>query len=154
ASGPDTISVLPHAPSQAARRWLLKMHGCRSKPSDIVLTREDYLRYEQRRVALAGIVQAMLLTRHMLFVGFSLNDDNFHKVADAVRRARDPKQQGRSRFGTVLKLAREPYVEELWKDELSFISMGDERARKLEIFLDFVLAHTPIDPAHFLGHRF
>jgi hypothetical protein len=28
-----------------------------------------------RRAALAGIVQALLVTRHMLFVGFSLRDD-------------------------------------------------------------------------------
>ena len=29
----------------------------------------------------------MLITKHMLFVGFSLNDDNFHKIMDAVRAA-------------------------------------------------------------------
>ncbi len=126
ASGAGTVSVLPHAPRHGVDRWLLKMHGCVGRPSDIVLTREDYLRYEQRRVALTGIVQAMLLTRHMLFVGFSLNDEDFHKVADAVRRARDPDERNRSQFGTVLKLAREPYVEELWRDELGFVSMGGE----------------------------
>jgi len=170
ASGAGTVSVLPHAPRHGVDRWLLKMHGCVGRPSDIVLTREDYLRYEQRRVALTGIVQAMLLTRHMLFVGFSLNDEDFHKVADAVRRARDPDERNRSQFGTVLKLAREPYVEELWRDELGFVSMGGElpadqgdadrrrtfmeRGRKLEIFLEFILAHAPVDPAHFLASRF
>ncbi len=30
---------------------------------------------------------SMLITSHMLFVGFSLNDDNFHKVADGVKKA-------------------------------------------------------------------
>src|SRR5262249_6692238 len=126
ASGPGSVSVLPHDPRQGVTRWLLKMHGCVTRPADIVLTRADYLRYEERRSALAGIVQAMLLTRHMLFVGFSLNDENFHKVAYAVRRARDPAARSRSRFGTVLKLADEPFVEELWRDELGFISMGPE----------------------------
>jgi hypothetical protein len=170
AAGKDRVSVLPHEPRPEAGRWLLKMHGCVTKPSDIVLTREDYLRYEERRAALAGIVQAMLLTRQMLFVGFSLNDDNFHKVADAVRRARDPdpERHPRARFGIVLKLFREPFVEELWKDELGFVAMGAElpadaadrtrtlaaRARRLEIFLDYVLAHAPIDPAHFMAGRF
>ena len=37
--------------------------------------------------ALAGIVQALLLTRHMLFVGFALRDDHFHAVVHDVRRA-------------------------------------------------------------------
>jgi hypothetical protein len=27
----------------------------------------------------AGIVQSLLITKHMLFIGFSLQDDNFHK---------------------------------------------------------------------------
>ena len=170
AAGREAVSVLPHAPRQGVRRWVLKMHGCVTHPPDIVLTREDYLRYEQRRVALAGMVQAMLLTRHMLFVGFSLNDENFHKVADAVRRALDPGARKRPCFGSVLKLEREPFVEELWRDELRFVPIGDElpaeessenrrkllgqRGRKLEIFLDHVLAHAPVDPSHFLTGRF
>jgi hypothetical protein len=29
----------------------------------------------------------MLITSHMLFVGFSLNDDNFYRVADGVKKA-------------------------------------------------------------------
>lgn len=147
------------------------MHGCVTRPADVVLTRADYLRYEQRRVALAGIVQAMLMTRHMLFVGFSLKDENFHKVADAVRRARDPERRAAPRhFGTVLMLAAEPFVEEMWKDELRFVAAGPpvaagldrearaavlaERARRVEIFLDALLARAPLDPLHLLRHRF
>lgn len=37
------------------------------------------MRYASRRSALRGIVQSLLITRHMLFAGFSLNDDNFHR---------------------------------------------------------------------------
>lgn len=38
---------------------------------------------------LAGIVQALLMTKHVLFVGFSLDDDNFHRCApQPPRRAR------------------------------------------------------------------
>ena len=52
-----------------------------------MLSRDDYLRFEAEGVALAGIVQAMLLTRHMLFVGYSLSDDNFHRLVHQVRAA-------------------------------------------------------------------
>jgi len=76
------VAVLPYQPVVGHARWLLKMHGCVAHPEDIVLTREDYLRYADRRAALAGIVQALLITRHMLFVGFSLTDDNFHRIVD------------------------------------------------------------------------
>jgi len=81
------IAVLPYDTTENSNRWILKLHGDINHPEDIVLTREDYLRYQDRREALTGIVQALLLTKHMLFVGFSLQDDNFHKIMDAVRKA-------------------------------------------------------------------
>jgi hypothetical protein len=139
-------AVLPYQPSAAQNRWLLKLHGCVSYPNDIVLTREDYLRYAERRAALAGIVQALLVTRHMLFVGFGLQDDNFHRIAHDVRTAlagaRRPQD---SILGTALLLQDDPFLEELWRQDLRIVSFdgredpaGPEAARRLEIFLDLL----------------
>ncbi|CAM9176563.1 unnamed protein product, partial [Ectocarpus fasciculatus] len=72
------FSVLP---------WLLKMHGTITHPDEIVLSKRDYMRYHDRFAAMAGIVQSTLLTRHLLFVGFSLDDDNFQRIFDSVRKA-------------------------------------------------------------------
>jgi hypothetical protein len=74
------VAVLPYDPAGGGRRWLLKLHGCVRRPKDIVLTREDYLRYDADRAPLAGLVQGLLITGHVLFVGFSLADDNFHRI--------------------------------------------------------------------------
>ena len=57
-------------------------------PEEIVLTKSHYIRYAERYAALGGIVQASLLTRHLLFVGFSFNDDNFQRIYDPVRKAK------------------------------------------------------------------
>jgi hypothetical protein len=154
------VSVLPHDPDVAARRWLLKLHGCVSRPSDIVLTREDFLRYEHHRAALAGIVQALLITKHILFVGFSLKDENFHRIADAVRRAMRGEANGadarraanRPRFGTVLRLEADPLLETLWRDDLDFLRV--DTPRRVEIFFDALLAATPPPLTHFLDPRF
>lgn len=56
--GASAPSVLPHAPRPQARVWVLKMHGCVSRPESIVLTRQDYVRYSEKAAALSGIVQA------------------------------------------------------------------------------------------------
>jgi hypothetical protein len=160
------VSVLPRDPDPAARRWLLKMHGCIDHLEDIVLTREDYLRYEQHRAALAGIVQALLITKHMLFVGFSLNDDNFHRIVDAVRRALGPQEGQDGKFGTVVFVTDEPLVRELWLEDLQTHSLqtlgsgeipigsvGDAAARvavaarRLEILLDCLGSKT-VPPSH------
>ncbi len=101
-SDPDGLSVLPGAVKPDARRWLLKMHGCHSNPERVVLTRSSYTRYDERLPALGGMVQAFLVTRHVLFAGFSLTDDNFHRIVGAVRRLRgDGRPAGH--LGTALR---------------------------------------------------
>ena len=177
------LAVLPYAPTAGHDRWLLKMHGCVDWPDDIVLTREDYLRYDRRRAALAGIVQALLITKHIFFVGFSLNDDNFHRIADAVRQAIAPEpeaagsdedagkgdQAGREPFGTCVTLFRNELFETLWQGDMAWVRMGadDETrlsaddwrtrlpvaARRLEIFLDY-LAFRNVGSEHLLERRF
>ena len=61
------------------------MHGCINHPEDIVLTRKDYIRYARKRAVLGGVLQSTLLTKHLLYIGFSLNDPNFDAIFDAVR---------------------------------------------------------------------
>ena len=139
------VDVLPYEQTGGGRRWLLKLHGCITHPEDIVLTREDYLRYDASLAALAGLVQGLLITRHMLFVGFSLGDDNFHRIADSVRRAvrREP-------FGTSLSVASNRLLKEIWSKDLDWVGLGDlpASARLLEIFLDRLAARSVAAAAH------
>lgn len=168
----QNIAVLPYEPVTGRDRWLLKMHGCAERRADIVLTREDYLRYAERRAALAGIVQALLITRHMLFVGFSLTDDNFHRIADDVRRAirgdygsagNHPARE-RHPFGTALFFRRNDLVQEIWSGDLQPVNITDkaeltraetaEAARTLDIFLDYLLAEATRDASPLLDPTF
>jgi len=82
------LSVIPYHPVRESHDWLLKMHGCVSVPNEIILTSRDYANND--RSALAGLVQASLMTKHMLFVGFSLTDPNYLKTMDQVRSALRP----------------------------------------------------------------
>jgi hypothetical protein len=131
--------VLPYETVTGDRRWLLKLHGCVSRADEIVLTRQDYLRFDTRHAALAGLVQGLLITRHLLFVGFSLDDDNFHRIADSVRRAVQ-----RQPFGTALSVAGNPLLREVWSKDLDWIEFGGlpGSARQLEVFLDRLAART------------
>lgn len=150
------VAVLPYHPVSGCSRWLLKLHGCVHHPEDIVLTREDYLRYSNNRAALAGIVQTLLLTKHMLFVGFSLQDENFLRIVDDVRRALP---RGGS-FGTALLLHCDPILQELWEGELELVSLGsseeplERTARQLEIWLDCLLAQATSHTAYLLRPSF
>jgi len=137
------------------------MHGSVVRPDEIVLTRDDYLHYSATRQALLGIVQAMLMTRHMLFVGFSLSDDNFHRIADDVRQVvRGNKDDPSEPFATSVVLQSDLLLEELWDGDVTFVSMrangGDIRdsARQQEVFLDYLLAQSTPATGHLLDPNF
>lgn len=160
------VAVLPYEPVSGHTRWLLKMHGSVDHPEDIVLTREDHLRYSERRAALAGIVQALLVTRHMLFTGFSLQDENFHRLVHDVRNAigESRRHGARTGFGTALVLRPEPFLKELWAADLQVLTLENEDAadeesrrngaRRMEIFLDQMLLAATSSVEHLLDSTF
>ncbi|MSX55320.1 MAG: SIR2 family protein [Actinobacteria bacterium] len=139
-------AVLPYAPVGTDGRWLPKLHGTIDELASIVLTRDDYLGLPERSQALFGIVQAMLMTRHMLFVGYSLSDDSFHRVVHDVRRARGHGQSD-TKLGTVLTLFEDPLLSALWGGDLDIVPVAQARdhishpaersaSRQLDIVLD------------------
>lgn len=135
------VTVLPAERVEPGRPWLLKLHGSVDHDDDFVLTRDDYLAVTTRRGALLGLLQAMLLTRTMLFVGYSLTDEDFHSVMSDVRRVIGPRP-----VGTALSLNCDPLFQELWSPQLEILTMGAEdiavpaAARRMQIFLDLVAA--------------
>ncbi len=145
-----------------AERWLLKLHGSIAAPDEIVLTRDDYLGYGTNRAALRGIVQAMLITRHMLFVGFGLSDDNFHAIAHEVRTALRPgtARADAAPFGTALLVHEQPLFDQLWKGDIGPAPLASAEApvgvgaRRVEVMLDLVLAESTGALAHFMDPAF
>jgi hypothetical protein len=134
--------------------WLLKMHGSADRPESIVLSREDYLRFEGDGVALAGVVQAMLLTRHLMFVGYSLSDDNFHRLvhqAGQVGGAPGVGAAGDRLRATALTPEPLGLAQRIWEGRVTFESTADGTrmdARRLAILLDAVAAEAASVTTH------
>ncbi len=151
-------AILPQEAVRPGERWLLKLHGTVTHPETIVLTREDYLGYGRARQALSAIAKAMLLTRHLLFVGFGLADDHFHELMHDVRQVLPRSVRGEARLGSALLLAADPLTTRLWGDDLDLIAMNGPdiaaRGRLLEIFLDCLLAHADQGLGFFLDDRY
>jgi hypothetical protein len=155
------LTVLPREHAAAGAPWLLKLHGDVHKPDTIVLTRQHYLDYSDARAPLTGMVQALLMTRHMLFVGFSLLDDNFARLAHQVHRVLNAAGPTQRKVGTVLALRRDLARERLWKADLDHFALADapeqdepvessrarelSAARRLEVFLDRVAWRATIE---------
>lgn len=123
------------------KTWLLKIHGDARRPDSIVLTTSDYARLESEHRAVLAVLETLLLTSHLLFVGYSMEDDDFTAAADRVRRIRalaeTPSQDD---FATVLALHPESVKPQAGLKTIPMLVSGDTlaAARRLEIFLDRV----------------
>jgi hypothetical protein len=150
--------VLPDEAVIDGRRWLLKLHGTVRDPDSIVLTREDYLSYNRRRAALSSLAKTMLITRHLLFVGFGFKDDHFHEIMHEVREAFPHDRHASWRFGTALMLGENPLEDQLWGKDLEIVRMPGEntthQGRTLEILLDRVLAESVTGTAFLFDPRY
>ena len=160
------IAVLPNDPRDTGGRWLLKLHGTVTDPKTLVLTRSDYLNMPRQYGALMGLVQGLLMMRHLMFVGYSLRDEDFHELVHEVREARGDGAGGIG-GGTVLTLFDDDLDRQLWIDDLKMIPMMNcappddidavasarlqqRAARELEIFLDLVGYLSTTSAAFFL----
>jgi hypothetical protein len=120
--------------------WLLKLNGDITDPATVVLTESDLSRHPEERQVLEGGVQSLLLTRHLLFAGFSLTDENFLELASAVSRVRSRAQdQDSSMPGTALALTDDECKRAKYTD-LHMLSMDTRDPAKgaltLQVFLD------------------
>jgi hypothetical protein len=120
--------------------WLLKLNGDIKEPASVVLTGPDFKRHHSDSQALQGVVQALLLTSHLLFVGYSMKEESFLKLANEVTRVRQRAQCPELvPTGTAIALAPrtadEPGYEDLFTVSMDASSVT-EGARRLEIFLD------------------
>lgn len=154
-------SIIPSSyASNTHQRWLLKLHGTVSLPDSIILTRDDYLGFKSNKQALTGLVQAHLMTHHMLFVGFGLSDQHFHEIIHDVRRAIPHTSNTPHALGTALVLTEDEMQRGLWEKHLDIVHMSpvgtplDEAGRTLEIFLDMLDATLAANHTYLLTDKY
>ena len=63
--------------------FLLKAHGDLSEQHTMIFTAEDYRRVIHANPAFQAVLSSLLLTRAVLFIGYSLGDPNFRLLLDS-----------------------------------------------------------------------
>jgi SIR2-like domain len=130
------------------------MHGDLGSTDQMVLSRDEYLGYDAQWRPLASMLQAAMMTRHVMFVGCSLHDENF------VRLERDVslllRQMGlKQRVGTALTLHADPLLGALFEEDLQILPMTPDTdqaaaARLVDIFLDRLAMNAATDEYSYL----
>lgn len=125
---------------------LLKLHGCVNYPETIILSRGDYMRYPDTCQALRGRLHGIFLTSEVLFCGFSMTDDNVHKVIDDVRKVLyvdDQHNDQENKLGTILTMTENKLFNRLWDEDFNVVSFGrswaDNPSWYHDCFLDFLV---------------
>jgi hypothetical protein len=139
--GPGNYRVLTAQLARQPEPWVLKLHGCVSDLDSIVITRDDYTRLREDHGALQAIVETLMLTSHLMFVGFSMGDPTFVKATEKVQAVRELARGNRPTVvGTVLALDERAVAKHPDFKVVPMLHREDRReaARLLEIFLDRV----------------
>jgi hypothetical protein len=62
--------------------FILKAHGDIDRPKSLILTANDYRDLTHSKPAFSAFFSAILLTKAILFVGYSMNDPDFRLLLD------------------------------------------------------------------------
>eukprot|EP00574_Skeletonema_japonicum_P006793 CAMPEP_0201717054 /NCGR_PEP_ID=MMETSP0593-20130828/2895_1 /ASSEMBLY_ACC=CAM_ASM_000672 /TAXON_ID=267983 /ORGANISM="Skeletonema japonicum, Strain CCMP2506" /LENGTH=443 /DNA_ID=CAMNT_0048207019 /DNA_START=41 /DNA_END=1372 /DNA_ORIENTATION=- len=127
------------------RNSLLKLHGCINHPNSIILSRGDYMRYPDTSQALRGRLHGIFLTTNVLFCGFSMTDDNVHKVIDDMRKVvYEDGEPDVHKFGTILSMTENKMFNRLWDQDFHLQSFGiswaDNPSWYHDCFLDYMIS--------------
>lgn len=64
---------------------LYKMHGDIDHPSDLVITRDDYQYFDKKHELFREVLEADLVTKTFLFLGFSFTDPNLASIIGKLK---------------------------------------------------------------------
>jgi hypothetical protein len=138
--GADNYRVLTRQLAMQPLPLLLKMNGDVRRPKSIVLTEDAYALLQKKHRALIAVVESLLMTSHLMFVGYRMTDPLFVKAARRVRTVR-ALAEGESGLDFATVLALHPGTVSPPVGGFSTVSMDEDTddrkaARLLEIFLD------------------
>lgn len=70
-----------------AHATLYKMHGTVDHPSEVVIAKDDYELYRRERPGFLQVLTGQLVTKQILFLGFSFTDPNLAHLFASIREA-------------------------------------------------------------------
>jgi len=68
---------------------IYKIHGSVSSPQSLVVTNEDYKNFNERNAYLAAKLLTIFVEHPIIFIGYSLSDENIQQIIDSIVRCVD-----------------------------------------------------------------
>lgn len=68
-----------------------KIHGCITKPEEIIINNEDYREFEQKYELIRAQLLSLFIHNPIIFIGYSINDENIQNILETIFKYVDPK---------------------------------------------------------------
>lgn len=107
-----------------------KIHGCVSRPEEIIITAKDYEKFRTRYDLINAQLLSLFIHHPVIFIGYSINDDNVRKILKTIFSYVD--------------------VEGVRKDEIStnfLLVAHDEKSNSTEVVEHNMVLDTPTGSA-------
>lgn len=140
----NSLQVLPWHRTDGGGPWLLKAHGDPGESEDFVLTQTSIDDFSINDPLAGGVLRAMFaLSREVLFVGYSMRDDNINRIIDEVASAHEKLGAPHRGLGAVLDIESSGVERTPTLTRIGLRTEPgrgrDPAARRLQIFLDRLL---------------
>ncbi|SDJ00676.1 SIR2 family protein [Alteribacillus bidgolensis] len=65
---------------------LLKIHGCTTKPEEIIISSQDYKKFSEEQKYLSAKLLTYFMEHPIVFLGYSIRDNNIQKILSDISR--------------------------------------------------------------------
>lgn len=111
---------------------IYKIHGCTTRPETLILTEEDYSGFNSKNAYLAAKLLTIFVEHPIIFIGYSLSDQNILQIIDSIVKCVEPKNLDKLKNRLI-------FVE--WKQNCEFeikdssIMLPDNKALPIKLIL-------------------
>lgn len=99
---------------------IFKIHGCASNPNSIVITKDDYDKFNRKLKYLSAKLLTIFVEHPIIFIGYSFNDVNIRKLFEEISNCLTPEQLSKIKNNFIFITKSSDNNESIIQKELNF----------------------------------
>lgn len=114
---------------------IYKIHGCVTSPERIIITKEDYDRFDKRYELIRAQLLSLFIHNPIVFIGYSINDENIKKILRTIFTYVEPNSDQAKRIRgnfLLIEYEKDSTSEEIFEHDIELEGMSTIRINKIK----------------------